>query len=66
MHKRGKVIHFFHKLTLQLSTTWGAKKCYAYMKENDMPLGQNGQIITGPWPAICPYDNDIRINRHSL
>ena len=36
------------------------------MKENDMPLGQNGQIITGPWPAICPYDNDIRINRHSL
>ena len=61
MHKRGKVIHFFHILTLQLSTTWGAKK-----KMLCMPLGQNGQIITGPWPAICPYDNDIRINRHSL
>ena len=26
MHKRGKVIHFFHTLTLQLSTIWGAKK----------------------------------------
>ena len=31
-----------------------------------MPLGQNDQIITGPWPAICPYDNDFCTNRHSL
>ena len=31
-----------------------------------MPLGQNVQIITGPWTAIYPYGNDTCANRHSL